>query len=148
MQYPGRFEPADGGGFVVTFRDIPEAVTQGETLEEARAMAEDALVTAMDFYFEDGRLVPPPSPAKRGEEMVDLPASLWAKVLLLNEMVAQKVSKAELARRMGTTRQEVNRITDVHHATKIDNVATAVEALGKKLLLAIEAQKEAPRARG
>ena len=31
------------GGFVVTFRDIPEAITQGETVEDALVMAKDAL---------------------------------------------------------------------------------------------------------
>ena len=67
MRYPAHFEPAPEGGFVVTFRDIPEAITQGDTESEAMAMAEDALLTAMEFYFEDKRSVPLPSAAKRGE---------------------------------------------------------------------------------
>ena len=37
------------GGFVVTFKDIPEAITQGETEAEALAAARDALETALDF---------------------------------------------------------------------------------------------------
>lgn len=61
FKFLARFEPAPEGGFVVTFRDVPEAITQGDTLEEARAMAVDALVTSMDFYLEDGREVPRPS---------------------------------------------------------------------------------------
>ena len=61
MNYPARFEPDVNGGYSVTFRDIPEAITQGDTLEEARHEAVAALVTAMDFYFEDNRSVPAPS---------------------------------------------------------------------------------------
>jgi hypothetical protein len=42
---------------------------------------------------------------------VELPASVSAKVLRLNEMLRQKVRPAELGRRMGTTPQVVNRLT-------------------------------------
>ena len=133
MKYPARFEPAEEGGFVVSFRDIPEALTQGDTKEEALEMAADALLTAMDFYFEDRRPVPVPSRARRGEELVALPASTAAKVLLLNEMLAQQVKPAALAKRMGTTPQEVSRIVNLHHATKIDTIAAAITSLGREL---------------
>ncbi|MBB5444680.1 MULTISPECIES: type II toxin-antitoxin system HicB family antitoxin [unclassified Paraburkholderia] len=136
LRYPAVFEP-DSGGFVVTFRDIPEAITQGDSLEEARSMAADALFTAMDFYFEDKRPVPKPSKAKKGEELIALPASVSAKILLLNEMIAQKVTPAELARRLDTSPQVINRIVDIGHATKIDTIAEALEALGKHLEIAV-----------
>ncbi|MEX3932528.1 type II toxin-antitoxin system HicB family antitoxin [Paraburkholderia phymatum] len=136
LRYPALFEP-DGDGFAVSFRDIPEALTSGETMEEARAMAADALLAAMDFYFEDRRPVPTPLKAKRGEELVALPASVSAKVLLLNEMIAQKVTPSDLARRLGTSPQVVNRIVDIKHATKIDTIAEALEALGRQLEIAV-----------
>ncbi|SAL61076.1 type II toxin-antitoxin system HicB family antitoxin [Caballeronia humi] len=132
FRYPVRLIP-DGTGFAVTFRDIPEAITCGETREEAIEMAADALVTAMDFYFEDKRAVPPPSRPKRGDVLIELPASVAAKVLLLNAMVAQEVTPAELARRLNTRRQEVNRVIDLGHATKIDTIAAALAALGLQL---------------
>jgi antitoxin HicB len=137
MHYPATLTPAAEGGYVVTFRDIPEAITQGDTEADALDMAADVLVSAMDFYFEDRRQVPAPSAAKRGERMVALPPSVAAKVLLLNELVFAKVSNAELARRMGTRPQEVNRIVDLGHATKIDTIAAALTALGKRLDLKV-----------
>lgn len=133
MRYPAKFTPAKEGGFVVTFRDIPEAITQGDSREEATAMAEDVLVSAMDFYFEDHRAVPSPSLPKRGERLIELPPSVAAKVLLLNELVLSGLSNIELARRMGTRPQEVQRIVDLNHATKIDTIAAALAALGKRL---------------
>lgn len=133
MRYAAKFLKDKGGGYVVSFRDIPEAITQGDTEAEALEMAQDALVTAMDFYFEDRRSVPLPSAAKRGERLVELPPSLAAKVLLLNEMLAQHVTAAELARKLGTSPQSINRLTNISHATKIDAVATALQALGKRL---------------
>jgi antitoxin HicB len=121
------------GGFVVTFPDIPEAITQGETEEEAMNMAQDALETALEFYFEDKRSVPHPSSPKRGQRVIDLPTSLSAKVLLLNEMLAQNVRPAELARRLDTTPQEVNRLTNLRHTTRIDGIDSALRALGRRL---------------
>ena len=134
FMYPVILTPDEAnGGFVVTFVDIPEAITQGDTLPQALAAAKDALESALDFYFEDKRAVPAPSKAKRGQNVIELPASLSAKVLLLNEMVTQDVRPAELARRLNTTPQEVNRLTNVRHTTRIDSIAAALEALGKRL---------------
>jgi antitoxin HicB len=132
MRYPIEIA-RDGRFFLVTFPDIPEALTQGETLQEAREAARSALETALDFYFEGSRIVPRPSRIKRGGEFVELSPSLAAKVLLLNEMLRQKVRPAELARRLRTTPQEVNRLTDLHHTSKIDGIAGAMKALGKTL---------------
>jgi antitoxin HicB len=119
----------------VSFPDIPEALTSGADRDEAIAMAADALTTAMEFYFEDRRPVPLPSPLKRGQVAVDLPASVAAKVLLLNEMLAQGKRPAELARLMQARPQEVTRLMNLHHPTKIDTVALALRALGKRLEL-------------
>jgi antitoxin HicB len=123
----------DGKFIKVNFPDIPEALTQGNDREEALAMAKEALELAMEFYFEDRRPVPEPSTPKRGQALVELSASTSAKVLLLNEMLRQKVRPAELARRIGTTPQEVNRLTNIRHASKIDTIAGAMKALGKRL---------------
>ena len=134
FRYPVTLTPDEkDGGFVVTFKDIPEAITQGDTAAHAMAAAKEALESALDFYFEDKRTVPAPSKPKRGQPVIELPASLSAKVLLLNEMVAQHVRPAELARRLKTTPQEVNRLTNVRHTTRIDGIATALQALGKQL---------------
>lgn len=137
MLYPATFKADPSGGFVVSFRDIPEAITQGDDEQEAMEMAVDALVTAMDFYFEDQRQVPLPSAPKRGERMIELPISLAAKILLLNEMLAQKIRPADLARRMSVRPQEVNRLLNLTHKTKIDTVVDALHALGRKLDLVL-----------
>lgn len=137
MRYPVRFEADPDGGFVVSFRDIPEALTQGDTLEGARDMALDALVTSLDFYFEDRRSVPLPSQPEQGEEVITLPASVWAKVLLLNLMVQKRVKNADLAKMIDTKPQEITRLVDLHHTTKIDQLQRAIAALGGQLQIGI-----------
>ena len=133
MRFPAIFARAKEGGFVVTFPDIPEAITQGDNEAEATDAARDALETALDFYLEAGRRVPSPSRPKRGHRMIELPASVSAKVLLLNEMISQKVRPAELAKRLRITPQEVTRLIDLRHTTKIDGIAGALKALGKTM---------------
>ena len=128
FSYPARVA-RDGGGYLVTFPDIPEAMTGAKERVEAIKLAADALTTAMDFYFEDRRPVPMPSPLKKGQVAVDLPASVSAKVLLLNEMIAQGKRPAELARLMNARPQEVTRLVDLHHPTKIDTIAAALSLI-------------------
>src|SRR5882724_7657784 len=118
LSYPARIVP-DGNGFMVSFPDIPEALTGAPTKEETRQLAADALTTAMDFYFEDRRAVPAPSALKRGQVLIDLPPSVGVKVLLLNEMLLQGTRPADLARLMNVTPQEINRLTTLRHPTKI-----------------------------
>ena len=69
MQFPVTLLRDKGGGFTVTFPDIPEAISEGDTEAEALAHAHDALVSALDFYFEDRRPVPLPSPPKRRQKI-------------------------------------------------------------------------------
>ena len=137
MRYPVNIESVDEGGFFVSFPDIPEALTQGETLEEALEMGRDALETALEFYFEDERTVPMPSKPKRGQSVVDLSPSLSAKVLLLNEMVLQPVRPADLARKLSIRPQEVTRLMQLKHPTKIDTISSAFNAMGKTLELVV-----------
>jgi len=132
LAYPVELTP-DGKFLMVTFPDIPEANSQGDSVEDALKMAADALETALDFYFDAGRPVPVPSKPKRGQHMVELRASVAAKVLLLNEMLRQKVRPVELARRLQTTPQEVNRLTNIRHTSRIDGIAGALKALGKTM---------------
>ena len=134
MLYPAIFEK-EGIGYNIRFRDIPEAITCGDNYEDAILMAKDALLTSMNFYFEDHRKVPLPSTPKKGDVLIDLPASVFAKVLLLNEMIEQNISNVELAKRIHVKPQEIQRNTNIEHNTKIDTIAKSLAALGKQLKL-------------
>ena len=138
FNYPAKFAPEADGGFVVTFRDIPEAISQGDSIDEAREAARDALITAMDFYFEDRRSVPQPSKARKGEELVGLPTSVATKVLLLNAMLEKNTRPVDLARAMNIKPQEVTRLVDLHHTTKIDTLAAAFKAMGRTMEVVVK----------
>ena len=52
------FEPAEEGGYVVTCPALPGLVTEGDTMEEARRMAEDTLRLYVETLIEDGLPIP------------------------------------------------------------------------------------------
>ncbi len=96
LSFPASITP-DGDGFLVLFPDIPEAVTCGDTYEDALEMAADAIATAMDFYFEDQRPVPQPSRPSQNQVLIDLPESLSEKVFQLNATLAPRARNAGAA---------------------------------------------------
>lgn len=135
--YPTTLTPNGEGGYIVTFRDVPEAITEIWDKNELKETATDCLVTAVDFYIEDHRLFPAPSKTKKDDVIIQLPISISAKILLLNTMVSGNIRPVDLAKKMGIKPQEVNRIIDTGHTTKIDTIAKALSVLGKNLQLSI-----------
>jgi predicted RNase H-like HicB family nuclease len=91
---PGNFDPDPDGGFTVTFRDVPEAITDGDTREEALLRAEDALESALAMYIAAKELLPVPSNAEAGEEIVPLSALGMAKTALYDATREQDVGRA------------------------------------------------------
>jgi antitoxin HicB len=132
MRYPVNLRK-DGKFLLATFPDISEAVTQGETEREALQAAQEALETALDSYFDEQRTVPIPSKSKRGQPGIELPPSIAAKVVLMNEMVRQRVRPAELARRLNTSPRAVNRLVNLRYSSNIANIDEALKTLGKTL---------------
>lgn len=123
----------DEATFLVDFADFPEAHSVGETLAEAHREAVDGLITAVELYMDNRRMVPMPSAPTEGQHTVPLPALETAKVLLWNEMLHQKMRKADLARKMQVHQPQIDRLFDLRHATKLDFVEQTAAALGRRL---------------
>lgn len=133
MQYPATFTPDTDGSLLVQFPDIPEAITSGKDEREAMAMAQDCLLTALDFYFDDRRTIPKPSPVQSGQVAVDLDDMATMKVLLHNEMVAKGLRKADMARLLDIPAQHIGRLLNPKQTTRIDLISQAFKALGKRM---------------
>ncbi|MBS1859077.1 MAG: type II toxin-antitoxin system HicB family antitoxin [Acidobacteria bacterium] len=134
MEYPAKFvRDKESGGFVVTFPDVPEAITQGDTGEEAVRMAEEALELALTFYTEANQDLPKPGPLKKGMRMVGVTALSEAKFMLYSAMRSAGIRKVELARRLGCSPSQVDRLLDIRHRSKLDRLQAAFAAIGKRL---------------
>ena len=136
--YRALFEPGDRrGNVVVTFPDVPEAVTQGRGETDAREMAEEALGLVLLTYLERGIPLPKPRAKSRGLVEIAVAPDVAAKLAVLEAFAAAGISKSELARRIGKDEKEVRRILDPKHPTKLPALTAALRALGKRLVVGV-----------
>lgn len=133
LNYPITLTPDSNGTYLVGFPDFPEANSIGDDVEDALRNAVEALEVALDIYFDERRPIPLPSAPTDGQYVVTLPALETAKALLWNEMFAQKLRKADLARMLNVHMPQVDRLFDLGHSSKIEFVEQAAKALGKTL---------------
>ena len=132
FDYPVTLTP-DGDTVLVTFADVPEAVTFGADEDEALLQAVDALETALSFDVDARQPLPVPSKARRGQRTVRPSALEGAKLGVYQAMTEQGIKKAELARRLGWHMPQIDRLFDLRHASRLDQIESAARALGKQL---------------
>jgi antitoxin HicB len=138
FQYPVLLTPAVEGGYVVTCRDLPELVTQGESIDDALEQAADAMDEVFATYLTEGLDLPPPSKARRREHLVAPPAEAVAKAALYVAMRQAGISKVQLAKRLGVDEKEVRRLLDPHYGSKLPRIAKAISLLGQRLVIGLE----------
>lgn len=137
LRYPVLLEPDTNATILVSFPDFPEAHTFGDDKHEALARAADLLQDVLTDYVENRREVPPPSKMKKGMASITLPVLIEAKVELYREMHVSRVRKADLARRLGCHMRQVDRLLDLHHASRLDQIEAAFAALHKRVVIEI-----------
>ena len=136
LDYPVILTP-DDGTVLVTFPDVPEAITFGADEGEALLQAVDALESALSVYVAERAPLPVPSKAKRGQHTVRPSALEGAKLGVYQAMTEQGIKKSELARRLGWHMPQVDRLFDLRHASRLDQIEAAARVLGKQLELRI-----------
>jgi len=138
FQYAVLLSPAEEGGYVVTCRDLPELITQGESVDEALEQASDAMDEVFATYLTEGLGFPEPSKARRREHMVAPPPETVAKAALYVAMRRAGISKVQLAKRLGVDEKEVRRLLDPHYGSKLPRIAKAISVLGQRLVIGVE----------
>jgi antitoxin HicB len=133
--YPVAIETDEDGRCVAIARDLPEAVTDGATPQEALNEMSEALGVALAGYVLEGRDPPRPSKARRGQYSVPVASLVAAKLALRAAMREEGVSNAALARRLGVSEAAVRRLVDPDHASRLDGIVAALSALGHHLVI-------------
>lgn len=121
------------GGFVVTCRDLPEAITQGDSLDECIEAAEGALQAAIEARIERAMNIPAPSLARKREVQVSVPLTTALKAATYLSVREKGLSKSDLARILGIDEKEARRILDPRHRTKLATFEQVLHALGKRV---------------
>lgn len=136
--YVAALESDPDGGFLVTFPDVPEAVTHGDDVADALHSAADALGVALRGYLAMGHSLPPRTAtvgANRFEVSVEVADAL--KLAVIEAFNASGLSKSELARRLGKADNEAHRILDPDHYTKPAALEAALAVLGKRAVVSV-----------
>ncbi len=135
--YPVFLTPDPDGGFVVSCRDLPEAITQGETEADAIENAEGAIQAAIEFRIEKELEIPAPSRMRSGEILATVPVLTALKAALFRAVIGKRGAKTALARSLGIDEKEVRRMLDPRHATKATTIEQALATLGLRPVVSL-----------
>ncbi len=109
----------DGG-----FRDLPEAISQGEAVEDALREAADCLEEAIANRIVMGLPIPQPTATNQPEHAISLSAQMAAKAALY-------LTHVELAKRLQCG------LLDPRHASELPRIEAALAAMGRQLVVAL-----------
>ena len=137
FSFPATLTPdLDNGGYVVTFPDLLEAITQGDSIEIALEAA-DCIEEAIAARIGDHLDIPKPSDLLEGEYLVTVPMQTALKAAVAIAMSESKMNQVQLANALKVHEKEVRRILDPHHGTKLATLERTLNVLGKKAVLSV-----------
>jgi antitoxin HicB len=142
MRYPIKLTKFESV-FLVSSRDLQGLNTEGDTVEEALANAAEGMALVLQYCIDERMPLPVASEKKRGEYWVELTPLQSAKAGLYEAMRAGKVRKSELIRKLRTQAPQVDRLLDLTHKSKLEHVVAALDALGYRVHLSVEAKRAA-----
>jgi antitoxin HicB len=137
FNYPAKLTQQKEGGYLVQFPDLPEAITQGDTHEDALEKAIDCLEEAIANRIEMKLDIPAPSALKRKQVMISLHTTFAAKTALYTAMREQKLTNISLAKKLRCDEKEVRRLLDPHYSSKFPRIEEALHILGKRIKLEV-----------
>lgn len=125
----------DEGRIQVAYPDLPAARAAGEYEADALVRARQVLTAVLAACIKDRR--PVPRPVRAGRTRVSVPLLAQFKIGVYEAMRECGVSRAELARRLGWHRPQVDRLLDLGHASKLEQIEAALAVLGKRVTVAV-----------
>jgi antitoxin HicB len=131
--YRYTLERQENGWWLVRFPGVPEALTEGETPEEARSNAVDCVIAALEGYMKAGRPLPRDPPGSTRLDRAVLPSLVTAKLAVYDTMRARGWSKLELARQLGVPENSVRRLLNLRHSSHMSIIDEALAKMKTEL---------------
>jgi antitoxin HicB len=128
-------DPEQNGWWLVRFPDIPEALTEGETGEEAHANATDCLLAALEGYVKAGQPIPRPSKGSANDLRATLPSLATAKLAVYETMRARGWSRRRLSEELNMTQEAVRRLLSLRQSSPMAAIDKALAAMGAELVI-------------
>lgn len=136
----------DNGSWLVRFPGVPEALTEGETQQEARANALDCILAALEGYMKEGKPLPRSGTAYSGADRAVLPSLVTAKLGVYETMRGRGWSKVTLARELGVPENSVRRLLDLRHQSHLWVIDEALAKMHAELPIDLPKRRTAKRA--
>jgi len=127
--------PDDNDTLMILCPSLPMVASFGTTHDEALVQARDAIETALASMIGDGEIIPPGDTAGT---LVRLPMLTTLKVELYRALREAGLTRADLARRLGWKRESVDRLFRLDHASRLEQIETAMAAIGKTFTVEVE----------
>lgn len=137
VKYAAVLEAQPEGGFTVTFPDIPEAITEGDTREEALFHAVDVLTLCLQERIESDDELPVASKVKCGV-WIEPSVAVQAAMAVRLARQRQGITLSDLARSLGTSWAAAQKLESPRANPTIKQLERTAAALGKRLVLSIE----------
>lgn len=122
---------------VVTFPDLPEALTDGKDVEEALSEAAECLEEALSCRMALREEIPAPTRPLKAGHWIDVPLRLAPKVALYTAMRRSGVTNSELARRLHCRETVIRRMLNPKHHSKAERLHSALKALGQRVQVVV-----------
>lgn len=143
--YAVTLKPDDDGSLLATCPALPEVTSFGETRTEALARAGLAIEEAIAARLDDWDEAPEPQERGGAQDFAPLPTHVLMKIMLYRALRAQGLTRADLQRRLGWHREQVDRLFRVSHASRLDQIDAALKAIGYGVNVTLEpAMADAP----
>jgi antitoxin HicB len=126
-------ERQENGWWLVRFPGIPEALTEGETQDEARANAVDCVIAALEGYMKAGKPLPRDGASHAGQDRAVLPSLVTAKLAVYETMRKRGWSKLKLAKQLGMPENSVRRLLDLRHSSHMWVIDEALAKMNAEL---------------
>ena len=137
FNYPAMLTKQKEGGYLVQFPDFPEAITQGDTIDDALTETLDCLEEAIANRIEMKLDIPSPSAIKKIQCSISLHTTFAAKTALHLAMREQKFNNTLLAKKLRCDEKEIRRLLDPHYNSKLPRIEEALHILGKRIRLEV-----------
>jgi len=141
--YRYTLEREENGWWLVRFPGISEALTEGETQEEARANAVDCVIAALEGYIKMGEKLPRQGAVYSGRNRAVLLSLMTAKLAVYVRMQERGWSKLRLAKELGMPENSVRRLRNLRQSSHMWIIDKALAKMDSEL--PIDLPKARPR---
>jgi antitoxin HicB len=137
--YPAQISfDKDDNRYLVKFPDIPEAITEGESEEEAFFNASEVLTLAIEGRLEENLGIPQPSCCTEGLVLISPSVRAQAALLIRWAKLHGDHTTSEIARSLNTSWPAISRLESPKHWPSLRQLEKVANVLGQQLIISME----------